>query len=325
VQWVVLGATSTTVDRRGSPSYGGPERFSTLALPSPLPLLVLLPLSLLGTPAAAQPQLPAREQQHRQIVVPSNPNEPVPEIRVAVGVVVYFLFDAPIDRASLEVEGRATRFKLVDAGERTVTLEPLVAPGDGERLGVRVRYRDGATPAYATFALVSHPTLVDKEVEVVRRPRTVEALEAALAEKEAELAALKAVSGPAGFVFSGRLNLEGVEARPFEQPSTGTQSGLKVAGGEGYRAGPWALAVVRVRNLPGQKPWEPGEARLTRADGTPVKVRSVEMNKAQLAPGEEGLVAVETEAPSWKAGDVLRLELLDKGGSRRLSILNVVL
>jgi hypothetical protein len=80
-----------------------------------------------------------------------------------------------------------------------------------------------------------------------------------------------------------------------------------------------------VRNLPGQKSWEPGEARLTREDGTPVKVRSVEMNKAQLTPGEEGLVAVETEAPSWKAGAVLRLELLDKGGSRRLSILNVVL
>jgi hypothetical protein len=80
-----------------------------------------------------------------------------------------------------------------------------------------------------------------------------------------------------------------------------------------------------VRNLPGQKPWEPGEARLTLADGTPVKVRSVEMNRAQLAPGEEGLVAVETEAPFWKAGEVLRLELLDKGGSRRLSILNVVL
>ncbi len=244
---------------------------------------------------------------------------------MAAGVATYLRFNAPIDRASLEVEGRETRFKLVDPGEHTITLEVAVEPGPGEKLGLRVRYRDGANPAYATLALVSHPTLVDKEVEVVRRPRTVEALEATLAEKEAELAALKAVSGPAGFVFSGRLNLEGVEARPFEQPSSGTQSGLKVAGGEGYRAGPWALAVVRVRNLPGQKPWEPGEARLTLADGTPVKVRSVEMNRAQLAPGEEGLVAVETEAPFWKAGEVLRLELLDKGGSRRLSILNVVL
>ena len=105
----------------------------------------------------------------------------------------------------------------------------------------------------------------------------------------------------------------------------GSQGGLKVVEGVWYRAGPWALAVVRVRNLPGQKPWEPGEARLTLADGTPVKVRSVNMNKAQLAPGEEGLVAVETEAPLWKVGELLRLELLDKSGSRHLSLSEVKL
>jgi hypothetical protein len=60
-------------------------------------------------------------------------------------------------------------------------------------------------------------------------------------------------------------------------------------------------------------------------DGTPVKVLSVDLNKAQLGPGEEGLVAVETEAPFWKVGETLRLELLDKSGTRRLSIPKVAL
>jgi uncharacterized protein (TIGR02268 family) len=166
---------------------------------------------------------------------------------------------------------------------------------------------------------------VDKEVEVVRRPRTLEALEAALAEKEAELAALRAVSGPAGLAFSGRLTLDGVKAHSIEWDSDSAGSGLMVAKGEGYRAGSWALAVFRVQNLPGQTPWAPGEARLTLADGTPVKVRSVDMNKAQLAPGEEGLVAVETEAPFWKVDKVLRLELLEKSGSRRLLLSQVKL
>jgi uncharacterized protein (TIGR02268 family) len=282
--------------------------------------LVLLVLAV-GASAAAQPQPPAREQQHRQVVVPSGPNEPVPEVRVATNTLTIFRFGASIDRASVEVEGRTTRFRLVDVGDRTLILEMAVEPGDGEKLGVRVQYKDGATPAYATFVLVSHPTLVDKEVEVVRRPRTVEVLEAALAEKEAELAALRAVSGPAGLVFSGRLNLNGVTARPFELTSNGTLSGLKVAGGEGYRAGSWALAVVRVRNLPGQKPWEPAEARLTHAEnGKRVKVRSVNMSKKELAPGEEGVVAVETEAPFWNAGEAFRLELLDKSGGRLLLI-----
>ncbi|MFY0572812.1 DUF2381 family protein [Archangium lansingense] len=304
--------------------YGGPKRSSTLALPPPRPLLVLLALSF-GTPAAAAAQPPARERQERQVVLPSNPGEPALEARVAAGVATYLRFDAPIDRAAVEVEGRATRFRVVDPGERTITLEPTVEPGPGEKLVVRVRYKDGASPAGATLLLVSHPTLVDKEVEVVRRPRTLEAMEAALAEKDAELAALRALSGPAGFVFSGRLTLAGVKARPLEHVSDSTQSGLKVAGGEGYRAGLWALVAVRVRNLPGQQPWKPAEARLTLADGTPVKVRSVDMNKAQLSSGEEGFVAVETEAPFWKVDDVLRLELLDKSGSRHLSIPKVKL
>jgi len=258
--------------------------------------------------------------------VPNGPDEPVPEVRVAANVATYFRFKAPIDRASLEVEGRATRFSLVDAGERTLTLELAVELGAAEKLGVRVRYKDGALPAYAAFALVSHPTLVDKEVEVVRRPRTVEAMEAALAEKDAQLAALRSVSGPVGLVFSGWLDWKGVQARPIEGIPTDTPNGLKVVDGVGYRAGSWALAVVRVQNLAGQNPWEPGQARLTRTtNGLPVQVRSVGLNKARLAPGEEGLVAVEMEAPHWNSGEVFRLEVLDRSGLRQLPTLDVEL
>ncbi|OJH34166.1 hypothetical protein BON30_45235 [Cystobacter ferrugineus] len=298
-----------------------------MALPSPLPPLVLLALSL-GTPSAAQTQRPSHEQQQRQVVVPNSPDEPVPEVRVAVGVVTYFHFDASIDRALVEVEGRTTRFRMVDVGDRTLILEPAVEPGPGEKLGVRVRYRDGASPAYAAFALVTHPTLVDKEVEVARRPRPLEVLEAALAESEAELTALKSrcgTRGPAGLIFSGRIDWNGVRAQRIEDVPTRIQGGLKVVGGMGYRAGPWALAVVRIRNLSGQSPWGPGTARLTRADGTPVKVLSVDMDKTQLGPGEEGVVAVEPEFPYWEAGQVFRLEVLDKSGTRRLPILEVVL
>ncbi len=327
--WLVTG--DAAVDVAGHPGcgicYGGPERSSTLALPSPLLLLVLLALSV-GAPAAAQAQPTAREQQQRQVVVPSSSNEPVPEVRVAAKVTTYLRFDAPIDRASLEVEGRAARFKLVDPGEYIVGLEIVVEPGPGEKLGVRVRYKDAGTPAYATFALVSHPSLVDKEVEVVRRPRTVEALEAELAEKKAEFAALKAqcgASGSAGLVFSGRIDWNGVRAQRIEAVPTSAHGGLKVANGMGYRAGSWALAVVSVRNPPGEKPWVASSARLTRADGTSVKVRSVGMDKAQLAPGEECLVAVEPESPYWKVGDVFHLEVMDSSGTRRLSIPKVKL
>ena len=230
---------------------------------------------------------------------------------MAANTATYFVFNAAIDRASVEVEGRATRFRLVDPGERTLFIEPLVAPGDGERLGVRVRYKDGASPAYATFALVSHPTVVDTRVDVVRSPRSPEVLEAALAQCEA--------GGPASLVLSGRLDLDGVRARPISLIQR-VQAGMKQEEGIGYRAGTWALVAVRVHNLPGQQPWTVGEVHLTRADGTRVKVLSVRMDKPRLSPGETGLVVAETETPYWKAGEVFRLELREKGGGRHLVI-----
>ena len=65
---------------------------------------------------------------------------------MAAKVTTYLRFDAPIDRASVEVEGRATRFKLVDPAEYTLALEVAVEPGPEEKLGVRVRYKDAGTP-----------------------------------------------------------------------------------------------------------------------------------------------------------------------------------
>jgi uncharacterized protein (TIGR02268 family) len=266
----------------------------------------------MGSAATAQqPQPPTREQQQRQIVLPSDPNAPVPEVRVAARVATYLRFNAPIDRASVEVEQRATRFKQVDPGDSTLTLEMAIEPMPGERLIVRVRYKDGANPAYATFALVSHPTLVDKEIEVVRRSRSPEVLEAELAQCEA--------GGPANLVLAGRLDMDGVQARRITIIEV-IQAGLLLNHGVGYRASTWALIAVRVHNLPGQQPWTAGEMRLTRADGTPVKVLSVRMDRPRLAPGETGLVVAETEKPYWKAGEVFRVELREKGGGRHLVI-----
>jgi uncharacterized protein (TIGR02268 family) len=262
--------------------------------------------------AAQQPQPAVREQQQRQVVVPSGPGELVPEVRVAAGIATTLVFDAPIERLSVEVEGRATRFRLVDPGERTLFLEPLVAPGDGERLAVRVRYKDGASPASATFALVSHPMLVDTRVDVVRRQRTPETLEAALAQCEA--------AGPSRLVLSGQLDRRGVKTIGFPvRVPPGNKSGLAAQEGTSYRATRWALVAVPVSNLPGQKPWTPGLARLFSAEGTALGVRQVSMDRPRLQPGETALVVVET-APPPSSNAPYRLELLDTEGGRLLPI-----
>ncbi|MFY0527054.1 DUF2381 family protein [Archangium gephyra] len=63
-------------------------------------LLTWLPLALLltGPTASAQPPPSAREHQQRQVMVPTSPDEPVPEVRVAANVSTHFRFDASIDR-----------------------------------------------------------------------------------------------------------------------------------------------------------------------------------------------------------------------------------
>lgn len=253
----------------------------------------------------------------RHLTLPG-PEEPIPEVRVAQGVTTTLRFDAPIERSSVEVQGGKERFHLVDVGERSLLLEPSLEPGPGERLSLKLRYRGTEAPVHA-FWLVSHPTYVDGEVKVSRHPPTSEAMEARLAQQEAELAALRArceANGPSALALAGLLDVKGVTAVPLVGFSEEPKGGLTVLDGMGYRATGWALASLRVRNLPGQKPWEPGQVHLLRADGTRLKAR-VRLDKARLAPGEEGLVAVETGAPSWPVTEELRLELLDASGTRR--------
>ena len=165
-------------------------------------------------------------------------------------------------------------------------------------------------------------------MEGVRPLHTVEALEARLAQVEAELAALKAQCARSGLpqlAFSGLLDAKDVRAMPFQgKAAPGDRSGLKPGKGIGYRATLWALVVVEVRNLPGQPTWTPGMARLTSATGTPVKVRSVHLEKPRLQAGESTRVAVMVEPPS-STGRLFRLELVDTEGGRLLPITGVKL
>jgi hypothetical protein len=54
-------------------------------------------------------------------------------------------------RESVEVEGRA-RFAVVDVGDRSVTLSPAVPLRPGERLALRLTYREGF-PSSVVFLL----------------------------------------------------------------------------------------------------------------------------------------------------------------------------
>jgi hypothetical protein len=138
------------------------------------PITCVWTLLLLVQAAAAEAQPQALGE--RSITATSR--EPLPEVWVATGHRTAIVFDAPIEKASVELG--AARVTLVDVGERSLILEPLVNPGEDERWVLRVKYAD--PPEWAAFVLVSRPGEVDLQLEVVRQRQTLENCQAELAQ-----------------------------------------------------------------------------------------------------------------------------------------------
>jgi len=281
---------------------------------------VLLALLLVASAASAQLQPPARQRQDRRAALPTAPAEPIPEVYVAAGNLTTVAFNGPLDRDSLVVD--RTRFKWVDVGDRILALQPFTDLGSGERLIVKIGFKDRALPTQAVLAVITDSTVMDGNVEVDRRANTPEALLAALTQKEAELEELKARyagSGPAGLVLSEWLNKNMLPIKFIPPVTPADASGLEVPESIGYAGKFSALVAIRLRNLPGQTPWSMGQARITGSSGTPVKVLSVQMKPAELAQGQEGLVVVEVQDPPWTTGKPFSVDLVDPRSQRRLS------
>lgn len=285
---------------------------------------------LLGLTASAQPLSAARERQGRRVALSSGPSDPVPELRVAAGVLTTLVFDAPLDRSSVELEGRE-RFRLVDAGDRSLVLEPAVDLGPGERLGLRVLFAGSSSPIQGQFILITRRAEVDTRIEVFRRKDSVELLQAELAEMRAqvkaqadELQALRAVrssGGPAELIMSGMLDHSGVQVSLIKTERAQAHGvPLIVESATSFRAPTWAAISVKVRNH-GKNSWAPASARLVNPRrGTSLGVLNVRSALPQIGPEDAGLVVIETEVPSWPPGEVCSLELLDSDGVRQVLV-----
>jgi uncharacterized protein (TIGR02268 family) len=128
------------------------------------PLAVVLVL-LGGTVARAQAT--PREQRQRTLTLTGNPADPPHEVHVAPDTPTVLLFSADILKKTVRVDG--SRIRIVDAGERSLIVQPVSALGEGEREELEVLFADGKTPEWAVFALVAHPSEVDMLINVSRR------------------------------------------------------------------------------------------------------------------------------------------------------------
>ncbi|KFE63411.1 hypothetical protein DB31_2529 [Hyalangium minutum] len=236
-----------------------------------------------------------------------NPADPPHEIRVVQGVATLLRFQSPLNREAIEVDGRGTRIT-VDAGDRSLFLEPLLELGSTERLALRVSFADGKAPAEAMFVLVPASSEVDTRIDVIR-------LEPSEATCQTELLALKALCramGPLEFARAGYLDETGVKTTSFEfyRDEAG---GFEAERGVSHLGPGWLLLDVRIINGSSQ-PWAPQGATLTSKAGRQVTVRAMTAIPEAIPSGQKGRILVEAEAPPKGAGGEYVLELGGKDG-----------
>ncbi|WP_224367661.1 DUF2381 family protein [Hyalangium versicolor] len=253
---------------------------------------------LVLTEATAQPPV----TRGRHVTIAAQAGEPLPEVRVVAGSTTLILLDAPVDKASVQLD--TTRIRLVDVGERTLVLEPIVTPAPKERWVLRVRYADRAQPEWAAFALVSQPGEVDLQVTAVRKRQTLASCQASLAEAQARCASTRAEV----WVLVDWLAGNSVQAAPFKKDP-------RVRGWV-YRLGTQVFLVLTLTNAAGPEPWTPTAATLCSQTRKPteVRARAVHARQDPLMPGEWGTIVVEVELPPTPENSVLNLELRDEGG-----------
>ncbi|RKH43672.1 DUF2381 family protein [Corallococcus sicarius] len=295
--------------------------------------LLLLSFLLLGTDVIAQEAPRGRELTQRRVTLSRSVADTPVELHVAPGFLTALEFDAPVDRDAVTSGNTGLQFALFEVNSRSIVLRPTGEFTPGERVLLTVPFADGMSPARAVFALVWNASQVDVQVQVLRLPRTAEAVQAELDEvraacagKDAELEVLRtrnAATGPSGMILTGTMDVDGVQAKDLLDKSLNPTDGLKVERVTAFRGTGWVALSLAVTNE-GTAPWTPTEARLFSVGGGRSRAATVALREPHIAPGEKARVVVETRGEDWPEDAALRVELRDSTGARRLLIPSLV-
>ncbi|QSQ17169.1 DUF2381 family protein [Myxococcus landrumensis] len=271
---------------------------------------VRLALALVFAWGAAAPARAAqveRVKRERSVAVTGSPAEPLPVVRVAHGTPTVFLFPAAINRKTLTFD--ETRIRVLDAGERSVIVQPVADLPEGERYEVGVYFADGRAPSRAAFVLITDPAEVDLRIDVTRPESGGACPDAPPREPK-----------PEDLVLLGLVDKEGITVTPIKSHDAVTQ-GFVVTRAWAYRGKGWVLADMRIDNSAGQQPWFPREAVLTGRSGLPLRARVVREEDGAIQAGGQGRVVVVAEVAQLNASPVFTLEVV--GDGRTLVVPNV--
>ncbi|XXF80332.1 DUF2381 family protein [Myxococcaceae bacterium GXIMD 01537] len=271
----------------------------------PLRLALALVLAA-GTAADAEPTPGRRTERTRPVLITTEPDAPPPAIRVAQDAPTVLFFPAPILKKTLTFD--ESRIRVLDAGERSLIVQPLENFHEGERHELGVSFADGRMPARAGFVLVTDPAEVDVRVDV-HRP----ALPEAACPTEAPARAPR----PEDFVLLGYVGKKGVSTSGIVEVKDAAQ-GLFTEGGISYRGNGWALVEVTIENESGRPPWTPREATLMGRAGLPLRTRLVTETAGAIPPAAKRRVLAVVESQELSAGSVFTLEVRGEDDRRLL-------
>ncbi|MFY2561027.1 DUF2381 family protein [Corallococcus terminator] len=282
-------------------------------------------------PALAQSHTSSPSSEVRRIELGTR-HAPAPaEIFIRPGGTTVLLFDTPLARDAVTLEGRE-RFHRVVLAEDTLVLLPSDKLQEGTRLRLTLRYEDGSPLKAASFLLVVTPGHFDAQVEIVSAPPSVRdeltetaQLEGELLRLREENARLRAQQGPTGLTglfATGFLSEQGLLGGALGQDLLATTQSIlsRDTHAHAFRSRSRVAVALLLASAGGHPPWTVSRATLTDTLSRRSRELRVWQSKPLVDGDTEVLLVLETEANSRELQGTYTLELRDGKDSRTVII-----
>jgi uncharacterized protein (TIGR02268 family) len=286
---------------------------------------------LVGASAFAEPCPPPGQSEHRCIELMADGSGELPEVQITPGEPTTLIFDSDLREGGMTLE-RRERFEVAEAGTRTLTLVPSEKVLRESPGMMTVCFSEGAAPTCATFSLVAHPALGERQVRVFRRSRTVDSYRAELKRTREEVERLRAEverlraehERPAGLIglsTAGMMDEKGIPVQNIRESITlRSENALEAQRVTTFRAPGRVLLELWLENPAGAEPWMVRGAILRGPRGEELKASVWQAEP--IPPGGRRRVLIEVMAPDEKIEGSFTLKLWEDG-TRTITLGNI--